>query len=443
MATANSLGALGGGFWTVQNKILPGSYINFISVPKPSNIFGERGYSAIALEMDWGVEEKIFSVEPAELQQGALELFGYSYTDEKLRPIREIMKYSKMVYFYRLNHGGDKATATIGGLTATAKYSGEVGNNLQVAIKANMDNEGYFEVVTHLGDNKVDSQIVQSIEELENNKFVDFTGSGELEQNVGTALQGGTNKEVTGEAHSNFLELLENEYFNVVGYAGNDEPTKQLYEAFIKRLRDIEGVKAQAVLFDRKANHEGIINLKSKAEGDDSALVPWVTGAEAGCEINRSITNMLYDGEYTVSTDYRKSELKESIKNGEFMFYKAGDEVRVLSDINSFTEFSLYKNQDFAFNQVIRVLDEVAMSCAKIFNKRYLGKAQNNENDRISLWADFVAHARTMQQIGAIQNFEAEDIIVEQGLEKDAVYSAYNIQPVVAMQKLYMNVYVA
>ena len=32
-----------GGTWTVQNKVRPGAYINFVSVPKALGTLGERG----------------------------------------------------------------------------------------------------------------------------------------------------------------------------------------------------------------------------------------------------------------------------------------------------------------------------------------------------------------------------------------------------------------
>ena len=45
--------ALGGGTFLTQNKVLPGAYINFISTAKASATLSERGYGAMALELDW------------------------------------------------------------------------------------------------------------------------------------------------------------------------------------------------------------------------------------------------------------------------------------------------------------------------------------------------------------------------------------------------------
>lgn len=36
--------ALGGGTWQTQNKVLPGYYVNFSSVPRASATLSDRGY---------------------------------------------------------------------------------------------------------------------------------------------------------------------------------------------------------------------------------------------------------------------------------------------------------------------------------------------------------------------------------------------------------------
>ena len=54
--------ALGGGTWLVQNKILPGSYINFSSIAKASATLSDRGYAAAPFDLSWGPENEVFAV---------------------------------------------------------------------------------------------------------------------------------------------------------------------------------------------------------------------------------------------------------------------------------------------------------------------------------------------------------------------------------------------
>lgn len=44
--------ALGGGMYTVQNKLLPGAYINFVSAARASATLGDRGTAAFPLSLD-------------------------------------------------------------------------------------------------------------------------------------------------------------------------------------------------------------------------------------------------------------------------------------------------------------------------------------------------------------------------------------------------------
>ena len=138
-----------------------------------------------------------------------------------------------------------------------------------------------------------------------------------------------------------------------------------------------------------------------------------------------------------MSVRYKQRDLMKLLDEGQFVFHIVDNEVRVLEDINTFTDFSPEKNKDFSQNQVIRVIDQIACDFAAIFNKRFLGKVQNDEEGRISLWSEFVKHAETMQQIRAIQNFEPDDITVRAGDEKNSVYVEFAVQPTLAMTKLY------
>ena len=109
--------ALGGGTFLVQNKVLPGAYINFISVAQASATLSDRGIVTIPLAMNWGPEGKIFTVEQADFIKNSQKIFGYAYTADELKPMREIFLHAKTVHFFRLGTSGVKAANTY----ATAK----------------------------------------------------------------------------------------------------------------------------------------------------------------------------------------------------------------------------------------------------------------------------------------------------------------------------------
>ena len=426
--------ALGGGTFLVQNKVLPGAYINFVSRPRAMGSLGERGVVCVGMELDWGAEG-MMTVEAADFRTDSKALFGYDYLSDEMKDMRELFLHASKAKIYRLN-GGEKAAVTTGGLTVTAKYAGKRGNDICVAIVANVDEDGYFDVETYLGTELVDSQTVATIEELEVNDYVTFGGTGALTAAAGTYLTGGTTATVTGSGYTDFLAAAEAEDFNVLAYNGSDETTKKLFVNFTKRMREEEGVKFVTVLHDyTEADHEGVISV-----GTASELVYWVAGATAGAEVNESLTNTVYDGEYEVDAKMKKSEYIKGIQAGQFLFYEEGGELRVLRDINSFTSFEAAKNSDFSSNRVVRVLDSIANDVANIFSKYYLGKQSNNANGRNLLKAEILAYHEELMKIEAIENFTADDITVEKGVEKQDVVVYESVQPVDAMEKLYMKV---
>ena len=428
--------SLGGGTFISQNKKLPGTYINFASAQSASSSIGERGVAAMAIEMDWGKDGEIIEVTSESFAKDSLKIFGYDYSNEKLKGLRDLFKNIKKAYFYRLN-SGNKATTDI----ATAKCSGTRGNDLRIVVAKNIDDDTKYDVSTYLGTKEVDKQTIKQVSELVDNDYVTFTME-TLEVTAGKALTGGTNGDVSGEAHQNFLDKLESYQVNAVGCTAKDQSTSNLYVQYVKRLRDEQGIKFQVVLYNNAANYEGVVNVKNSTVEDESALVYWVTGVIAGCEINQSNTNKTYDGEYTINADYTQAQLETSIDNGEFVLHKVGDEIRVLVDINSLVDTTSEKGEVFKSNQTIRVLDQIASDVASVFNSKYLGKIANNEAGRTSLWSDIVTLFKDYQTLQAIENFEDDDISVEIGNDKKSVTINTSVQVINAMEKLYMTVVV-
>lgn len=433
--------ALGGGTFFTQNKVLPGAYINFISASKASATLSDRGYAAMALELDWGVENTIFEVTNGDLQKNSMKLFGYDYTAPQLKGLRDLFLNLKTLYIYRLTSGGVKATNTY----ATAKYCGIRGNDLKVVISNNVEEEEKFDVSLYIDDTTLlDKQTVSQMSELVDNDYVTWKSGASLSETAGEPLSTGTNGTVNGLAHQTFLDKAESYYFNILGCVSTEDEIKSLYVAYTKRLRDEVGAKFQLVVHNKDADYEGVINVINDVEESPvSSLVYWVTGAEASCAVNASLLNKKYDGEFTVKADYTQSQLEGFINAGKFTFHNVGNDIRVLSDINTLLTTSETKGDIFKENQTIRVCDQIANDIANIFNTRYLGVVPNDANGRISLWNDIVKHHQQLQDIRAIENFTSEDITVAQGDTKKAVVVYDKVTVVNAMAQLYMTVEIA
>lgn len=434
--------ALGGGSFTSQNKVLPGTYINVVSAAAASKALSDRGIATMPLELDWGVEGKVFEVTNEDFQKNSMKIFGYVFDDPKMKGLNDLFLGAQTLYAYRLNGGGEKASNTY----ATALYGGIRGNDLKTVIMANADETEKYDVITYLGTVKVDTQTVTAANELVANDYVAFKSDAVLEATAGEALTGGTNGTVDGTAHQNYLNKIESYTFNTMGVVTTDDTTKKLYAAFNKRLRDEMGVKFQLVVYRLAADYMGVINLKNKitdAGYSEASLIYWVTGAESGCEVNRSCQNKRYDGEFTIDTDYTQNDLKQALRNGEFVLHRVNTDVRILDDINSMVTVSDICGEVFKDNQTIRVIDQLANDDAVIFNTKYLGTIPNNASGRTALWSDLVKIRKELQRMGAIENFKDSDVTVTAGESKKAVVVASAITVVNAMSKLYMTVTVS
>lgn len=434
--------ALGGGTFVVQNKKLPGAYINFVSAASASATLSDRGVATMPLELDWGVDGEVFTVTSEDFQKNTRKLFGYDYTHEKMKGLRDLFQNAQTLYAYKLTSGGTKASNDY----AEALCCGTRGNDLKIVIQKNADDQELFDVKTVLGSAIVDEQTVKTVADLVSNEFVTFKIETELTETAATPLTNGTNGTVDGTAYQTYLDKIEAYTFNTMGVVVTDKVTKGLFNAFVKRLRDEMGIKFQLVLYEYAADYYGTISVKNKVLDDGwnaAALVYWVTGVSAGCEVNKSNQNKVYSGEFTVDTDYTQSELQKAIDAGEFLLHKVGADIRVLEDINTMVTTSDTQGDVFKDNQTVRVLDQIANDIAVLFNTKYLGVVPNDAAGRTSLWSDIVKHHEQLAEIRAIEDFSDADVMVEQGNTKKSVVVTDAVTVVNAMSKLYMTVTVA
>lgn len=428
---------LGGGTFNAQNKKLPGTYINFASASRASASLSDRGIVAIPLLMDWGAADEVFEVSNEKFVNNSLKIFGYDYSHDKMKGLRDLFKNTKTLYAYRLNGKGTKATNTY----AEAKYSGIRGNDLKIIISKNVDDETKFDVKTVLEFKEMDVQTVKNSSELIANDWVTFK-SAELQETASTPLASGTNgTEVTTSEYQAFLNAIESYSFNALGCPVEDAKINELFVTFTKRMRDEVGAKFQTVVYRKPADYEGVISVENEVTDDvnKASVVYWTTGAQAGCAVNKSLTNTAYDGEFKIKVDYTQSQLADALESGKFIFHNVTGEVRVLEDINTFTSVTDEKSIDFSNNQTIRVIDQIANDVAALFNTKYLGKIPNNASGRISLQSDVVAIHRALEDIQAIENFSADDIVVAQGDTKKSVVLTDKITVINAMSQLYMS----
>ncbi|WP_340025975.1 phage tail sheath family protein [Paenibacillus sp. FSL K6-1096] len=437
---------MAGGTWTTQNKVRPGVYVNVASNGIVAGKMGERGTAALALALPWGPAGVIVKLTA---QEDFRQKLGYDLTAPELLAVKEVLKRAGTLLLYRLNEGV-KAAVTNNGIQATARYGGERGNALKIVIEKNISDTTQFDVRTLLDGAEVDKQTVSAAAGLAANAYVEFkpAESGALTVTAGLPLSGGANGVVTNAEHSDFLSALEVQDFQTVGLISEDNSLKSLYSAYVKRLRNTEGKKVQAVLSDyAMADHEGIISVANGVVLSDGTVVDkahtvaWVAGATAAAAVNESLTYQAYDDAVDADVRFSHSETVAALSGGELLFTYNGGRAVVEQDINTFTSFSTDKGKAFSKNRVLRVLDGIASDLKRIFESYFIGKLPNNEDGRALFWSQCVTYMNDLQNLGAIESFNAQsDIVVTPGADSDSVVLEVAVKPVDSVEKVYMKV---
>ncbi|WP_138751802.1 phage tail sheath family protein [Paenibacillus sinopodophylli] len=435
---------MAGGTWVTQNKVRPGVFINFTSEPQSTSVLGDRGVVTIPLALAWGEPKKILAVNAGD---DVSKLLGYQISESQMLLIREALKRARTLLLYRLNTG-TKAAVTVGTLVATAKWGGVRGNSLSVVIETNIDNTSLKDVKTLLNGDVVDKQVVANVAGLVSNDYVVFSGSATLTNTAGAPLISGADGTVTNQDYVDYLAAVEVFDFNAMAIPSADSAVKGLALAFVRRLREDEGKKIQAVLENYPvANYEGIISVKNGVVLEDGTTLTaaqstaWVAGATAGANVNQSLTYEAYDGAIDVATRYTNAQIIAALQAGEFVFTPNNGIAVVEQDINTLITYTPTHGKHFSKNRVIRVLDGIAIDFLKTFSSFYIGKVNNNDTGRNLLKGECIKYLERMQSIEAIQEFSSQtDISVSAGEGADSVLIVAYVQPVDSIEKIYVAV---
>lgn len=464
---------MAGGQFTAYNKVLPGVYINYKSKPSTNVVMGERGTVAIARQTNWGKPGEIITIEGVDNLQNQI---GYDQTAPEALFIRELMRGSNLtsgatkILFWRLEEtGGQQASVTLTNLTAKAKYAGTRGNSLSVVVAPVLSTESeargsYFQwqVDVVLDGLIVESHIrgtytgvdatgkeakVEDFKDIESDWII-IDGTGEMDQAVATALTGGTNGTLAPTAHSNFITALGKLSFNIVVYDGDDTTTKSAYKSLVNRLCTEEGRYCVAVMADYAADSEYVINVGNGFTNEEGVALDkykatwWVGGASAGANYWESLTYHNVNMAHTPNPEYENSELEKRLAAGEFLFFNLDGDLKVLSDVSSFTSVNVNKSRAFCKNRVVRTIMQICNDLYLGYSQQYIGVVDVNEAGVNLVKAYGVEYLNQVQAKNGIKNFEPDHYVVEE-FEVDSMKIHMEIQPVDSLERIYIEMTIA
>lgn len=439
---------MAGGYWVTQNKVIPGAYINFTTEAQENITASERGIVTMPLVLDWGAVKQFVMVD---YNTDFKAILGYDILDPKVLLIKETLKRAKYLLLYRINSGA-KASKVVANLTVTARFEGIRGNAITVVIASNPDVEGSFIVTTYLAGVEVDEQQAKTIEELQDNDYVVWSGEGSLTASAGIVLEGGNNTSASSADYTDYFKSCEVQDFNVIGLPVEDTVIKGAATAFIKRMIETEGKKIQVVMPSYiTADHEGVISVENGvilADGtviDKVKAVAWVAGATAAANVNQDLAYSAYEDAVDVTERYTDTQIEAMLKSGKFFFVpkrfnNITVKVVVQDDINTFTSFTKEKGKEFHWNRSIRTMFDIGTTLPRLWEQQYIGKVNADQDGADLFTGDCINYFENLQQLGAIRNFDSKADLTVVVNNDDSAYADVAVQIVKALKKLYMKV---
>ncbi|WP_025676574.1 phage tail sheath family protein [Paenibacillus massiliensis] len=485
---------MAGGTWENTNKpVLPGLYMNFQAAAASAIQGGSRGTVIVPVKANWGPVGTFVEIgsETAieQMFSGGTEDGATAYSTLYLA----LLGGPRKLLAYRLaDDTAAKAAVKLKNgdaedvLELTALYSGSRGNRFTVTVQPTIDNNAVKEVLLYEGtkllktftaESATAEAIAAAINEDSENKWVTakaLAAAEDLANITGAGLTGGIsgNSQLTNADYIAMQEALEGEDFNVLAldYAA-DMALLQSFAAWVKRVRNqgkgvvavfggsaAEDVSANAVQAasarSLALNHEGIINVGTGVrlagvEYSSAQTAAYVAGLIAGQRLNQSTTYAVTPFE-DVTRRWTRPEQEQAVRNGVFLLFHDGRQVKALRGINSLVTPAAAQNNAWKKIRSIRVMDAINADLQRAAEETYIGKVNNTEEGRLALIG---AVKEYLAQLALSSVIEASgyDVILDPAYygpspvvtpEADQVFLQWNVKLTDVMEQLFGTFYV-
>lgn len=441
----------GGTFTAGERKIRPGMYARFISEQQQLLGLSPKGTVIMPLlNWDYGPSKEFFEVNVDDID-GAYSKIGYHITDDNNQALREIFKSALKVILYN-PAAGTKASITSGSLTTTAKYPGTLGNKLKLVIKDSLTTNKLVQL--YMCPTSTEEELlyqqddVTNVEDLIENEWVNFTGTGTLSDDAGTNLSGGATTNATESDVQDFLDDAETQEFNIMFFPSTNATQIGYFDNkikyFIKNVgKQIQGVRPWA---NTNADYEYISQVENGVKLQDGTSLTvtqaaaWFAGASAASQPYESLTYVNYPQAIEPSPRLKHSEVIESLKGGRIVFTFQNGNTVVEQDINSLTTITKDLDESYKKNRVIRTQMEVQKLAQVVLQPN----KYNNNADGVASVIEAINTQilLTLQALNALKNVDTDaDVIVDMSKTKgDEFYADVHIQPVDSIEKFYVTV---
>lgn len=227
----------------------------------------------------------------------------------------------------------------------------------------------------------------------------------------------------------------------------------------VKDMRDNKKLKVKAILYNIKADHEGIINFADDKKGID--YTSRVAGILATTPLDKSSTYFVLDDLNVQDVPMlSKSEMDKKVDNGELFIVNDGDKCKLSRAVNSLTTTSDIKTEDFKSIKIIDIMDKIDTDIRTTVTDNYIG-AGNSYDNKINLIVAIKKYLEDLNKQGIVGDFNV-DIDLEEQIKyiktlcanveemteqeikhyntRKKVFVVINIQLLDAMEDFYFNI---
>ncbi|MEC0239234.1 phage tail sheath family protein [Paenibacillus dokdonensis] len=487
---------MAGGTWENTNKpVLPGLYMNFKAAAASAIQGGLRGTVVVPVKANWGPVREFVEISS---ETAIAQLFSTDTLDGATAYptlYLALLGGPKKLMAYRLADDtaaaasitlqtADASPAEV--LQLQAKYPGSRGNGFAVTVQPSLGEpdarelrlyEGAKLLGTYKGTDGTAASIAEQINQDSSNIWITakVLGQGGILADIsGAVLSGGVSGsgKLTNADYIAMQEAAEGQEFDVLAldYAA-DMALLQSFAAWVKRLRR-EGRGMMAVFGGSASddvskdavklasarslalNHEGIINIGTgvRLAGTDyssAQAAAYVAGLIAGQRLNQSATYAVTPFD-DVTRRWTRSEQEEAVKNGVFLLFFDGRQVKALRGINSLVSPAEGQNNAWKKIRTIRVMDAINADLQRAAEQTYIGKVNNTEEGRLALIGAVKEYLAQLSLSGVIES-NGYDVILDPAYygdsavnkpEPDQVFLQWNVKLTDVMEQLFGTFYV-
>lgn len=185
---------------------------------------------------------------------------------------------------------------------------------------------------------------------------------------------------------STALERLKNKQWYYLTVPDITDEEKETVLEYIKEQRTQYHKTFKAVLPNCAAGVEGIVNFTTdnikvgtKTYGA-SEFCPRIAGILAGLPLNRSATYYVLP---EVESITESETPDEDVDNGKLILINDGTKIKIARGVNSLTEFTNEKGQDFSKIKIVEAIDMIRDDIRTTFEDEFVGKVENSYDNKI------------------------------------------------------------